>query len=461
MINIELINLSDTSWPEKLYQACISVEFGKINKTIIEELKDRLSSEIHQIIVEFPYRDFDFSSTYSLFYTKKHRRICRESLRFHFFGEKIQQSNYFGFMTLRPSFVENRGRSHIHPKAISPLPNIHIVAGNATSHLLGKVLTVDSFPWMAQETDIAVCAHVAVWSIINYFANKYSRYKAFSIAEIATAVPGFLGRTIPSEGLNLIQISSLFTKAGFFPLLLKKDEKNPRSFFQAVYAYIESGIPLVGVMTRKEHAVALIGHGPLKKTQKSKQQDILNWSVDYIDEFIISDDNDLPFTFIPREQRPEIKYCFEDLDYIVVPLYEKMYLNANVVMERIRSLADTGGINIPSDTVCRPYLTSTRSLKKHAYENQNMNDDLKNILLRLPTPQFIWCADFVIPKDDFTLTVSRIIIDATAGTFEPEPWLIFHDQEHIVFFDSDQDQWYQHDLKIEPYTTYRNNLRRF
>jgi hypothetical protein len=189
MINIELINLSDTTWPEKLFQACVSVGFGKINETIIEELKDRLSSDVHQIIVEFPYRDFDFSSTYSLFYTKKHRRICRESLRFHFFGEKIQQSNYFGFMTLRPSFVENRGRSHINPKAISPLPKIHIVAGNATSHLLGKVFTVDSFPWMAQETDIAVCAHVAVWSIINYFANKYSRYKAFSIAEIATAVP--------------------------------------------------------------------------------------------------------------------------------------------------------------------------------------------------------------------------------------------------------------------------------
>jgi len=40
----------------------------------------------------------------------------------------------------------------------------------------------------------------------------------------------------------------------------------------------------------------------------------------------------------------------------------------------------------------------------------------------------------------------EIDIDATAGTFEPEPWLIFHDQDHIVFFDSDQDQWFQHDL---------------
>jgi hypothetical protein len=112
-------------------------------------------------------------------------------------------------------------------------------------------------------------------------------------------------------------------------------------------------------MTREENAVALIGHGPLKKIKKTNQQDVLNWSVDCIDEFVISDDNDLPFTFIPRKQRLGIKYCFEDLEFMVVPLYEKMYLNANVVMERNRSLVDTGGINIPSDEVCRPYLTST------------------------------------------------------------------------------------------------------
>ncbi|WP_045217758.1 hypothetical protein [Desulfonatronovibrio magnus] len=105
-------------------------------------------------------------------------------------------------------------------------------------------------------------------------------------------------------------------------------------------------------------------------------------------------------------------------------------------------------------------MTSTRSLKRIAYNNKSMNDDLKSLLLRLPTPQFVWCADF-ISKDDFSLTVSRIIIDATAGTFEPEPWLIYHDQEHIIFYDSDEDQWYQHDVVIHPYETYRNNLKEY
>lgn len=363
-------------------------------------------------------------------------------------------------MTLRPSLVEQRGRSHISPKAIKKQDSIYIVTNNTTAHLFGQVFNVDSFPWMAQETDIAVCAHVAVWSIINYYAVKYSRYRSFSIAEIASEVPGYLGRTIPSEGLNLIQISTLLTKAGFYPLFLKKDPQNPEAFFQAVYAYIESGIPLIGAMTKREHAVAIIGHGPLKYIPSSISEDSFQWSVDYLDNFIISDDNTLPLTSIYRN-KSEGNYCFEDLDYILIPLYEKMYLNANVVMERIRYLIESDGLKVPPKAVCRPYLTSTRSLKKQAYANKSMDDNLKNILLCLPTPQFVWCADFMLADDGFSKIYSRIIIDSTAGTYEDEPWLLMHDQEKIIYFDNDTDQWYQMNVQIDPYSVYVNNLMEY
>lgn len=458
MINAGLIKLSDAGWPGELKQLCKNIGFGTLNPGIIDELKTRLSPDISQIVVEYPYRDFDFSSTYSMFYTKKHRRVSRESLRMHFFGNKIQQAGYYGFMTLRPSLVDQRGRSHISPKAVKKPEPVYIVTANSTAHLFGQPFTVESFPWMAQETDIAVCAHVAVWSIINYYAVKYSRYRSFSIAEIAAEVPGFLGRTIPSEGLNLLQISTLLTKAGFYPLFLKKNPQDPRPFFQAIYAYIESGIPLVGVMTKMEHAVAIMGHGPLKNVPSIKNKDTFQWSADYIDEFIISDDNHLPFTSVSRDGT-EGSYCFEDLDYIVIPLYEKMYLNANVVIERVRYLIESNGLKIPPNAVCRPYLTSTRSLKRQAYSNNSMNADLKNILLRLPTPQFVWCADFMTAEDGFDNTFSRIIIDATAGTYEAEPWLLLHDNECVLYFDSDIDQWYRLDIQIKPYSTYINNLK--
>lgn len=229
---------------------------------------------------------------------------------------------------------------------------------------------------------------------------------------------------------------------------------------QAVYAYIESGIPLVGVMTKKEHAVAIIGHGALSPSPAVKTGDAFNWSVDYINDLIISNDNEFPFTSITRDSR-DGEYSFDDLDYIVIPLYEKMYLNANVVIERIKSLVEAGDLVIQTGMVCRPYLTSVRSLKRQAYENDGMNADVKTALLKLPTPQFVWCADFVKPEDNFSATYCRIIIDATAGTYESEPWLLYHDDSHMVYFDSESNRWYIHDTVIHPYGTYLNNLQEF
>lgn len=70
MITAELIDVTNKDWAETLPQVCESIGFVRMDENVVRELKNRLSSEISQIVVEFPYRDFDFSSTYSMFYTK-------------------------------------------------------------------------------------------------------------------------------------------------------------------------------------------------------------------------------------------------------------------------------------------------------------------------------------------------------------------------------------------------------
>lgn len=460
MIEAKIVKLSREDWPDEFVQACSALGFCVVNDHVVQELKARLSSRVEHMLIEYPYRDIDYSSTYSIFHTKKHRRVSRESLRVHFFGKKIKESDYYGFMTLRPSLVEQRGRSHISPSALQHESPLYIVTTNDTAHLYGHKLNVESFPWMAQETDISVCAHVAIWSVINYYACKYSRYRRFTIAELAQSVSGFFGRTVPSEGLNLLQISELLSSSGFFPLLLKKNLKSPYPFFQAAYAYIESGIPVIGVMTQKEHAVVIIGHGPLRDVPCCSEGGMFHWSIDYIDDLIISNDHALPFTKISRKRDGQ-DYSFEDLDFIVIPLYEKMYLNANVVIERIKSLSRSGVLDIPQNAVCRPYLTSARSLKRYIYADNSMNQDLKEVILKLPTPQFVWCADFVMPADQFSNTYSKVIIDSTAGTYEEEPWLLMHDEKNIIYYDRDADAWYKLPANIEPYVTYRNNLKEY
>ena len=87
-----------------------------------------------------------------------------------------------------------------------------------------------------------------------------------------------------------------------------------------------------------------------------------------------------------------------------------------------------------------------------------MNVDLKNILLKLPLPQFVWCAD-ICTKNEYSsgLTSARIIIDSTAGTYENDPWLLMHDGQKIIFRDGQNNN--QLDVAIDAYDMYINNLK--
>jgi len=320
---------------------------------------------------------------------------------------------------------------------------------------MGSEMKVFSYPWMAQDTDISVCAHIAVWSIINYYAHRYPNYKISPIGEIADNTPQYLSRKTPSEGLNLLQVSELLSNSGFYPLVLKKRNNQDQDFFRAIYSYIESGIPMVAAMTGKEHAVAIIGHGDINTGKLSTHMDDLIYCADLVDEYIISNDNELPFTCVSRYGH---EYSFNDLDYVIIPLYEKMYLNSHIVYKRVESLINAGVLNINEPVVLRVYLTSTRSLKREALKNRSMNDVLKSTMLKLHTPQFVWCADISTTNDyNEKHTTFRIIIDSTAGTYEDDPWLLIHDDEKIVY--RDENKVFKIDQNIQPYEMYVNNLK--
>ncbi len=426
---------------------------------LINELKARLDLQVNTILIEYPYRDFDFSSVYTAFYTKKHQAVSRDCARLHFFSnDNIEQKTYMGNIVVRDSSVDSRGRGTLVPSYLITNTKSCILKAPIKSHILGLPLVVDTFPWMAQDTDIAVCAHVAVWSVANYFALKYANYQSHSIARISETTQQYLGRKTPSEGLNLLQVSDLLSKLGFFPLVLKKQSNQDIDFFRAVYSYVESGIPIVGAMTSKGHAVAIIGHGDINALAFDSTVPI-NYVADALEDFVISNDNELPFTTITKSNN---KYTFDDLDYVIVPLYEKMYLNATIVYKRVEALINSKTINIATGCVLRVYLTSARSLKRKAINNKSMDLTLKSILLKLHTPQFIWCADIASIADYAdNKTAYRVLIDSTAGTYEDEPWLLFHDDERIIYKDTQptKSSFKQVIQKIPPYAIYRNNLK--
>jgi len=456
MIDFDFIQISSISDYAKLGELLYSTLPHSNHKHLVKELERRIGIQAKLLVIEFPYRDFDFSSVYSIFYSKKHQSVSKECIRVHLFSKnELEEKYYIGNIVVRDSVIDSRGKAIFEPKYLSQVSKGFIVKSENKAHLMGKTFKIDSFLWMSQDTDISVCAHVSIWSINNYFANKYSSYKLQSIGAISEIVPLHMGRKTPSNGLNLLQISDMFSKLGFYPLVLQKDSQNPKDFFRAVYSYIESGIPMVGAMTQIGHAVAIIGHGEISQTGIENSSDTIINIADHLQELIISDDNELPFTTITRCKN---RYTFDDLDYVIVPLYEKMYTNANIVYERVKTLMESDVLKSDAQTIVRVYLTSARSLKREALENKKMNDILKSTILKLHTPQFVWCAD-LCTKDEYKdeKTSSRIIIDATSGTYENEPWLLMHDSEKILYKD-DYDV-YSIAESIANYDMYKNNLK--
>ncbi|MEA3643433.1 MAG: hypothetical protein VBE63_26385 [Lamprobacter sp.] len=424
---------------------------------LIDELKDRLGLTCGAVLLEAPYRDFDHSSVFALFYAKKHRQPSRDCVRLHLFaGADLAAEQYIGSYVVRDSRIDSRGRALLDPAYLIETERAYLLGVEMTAHLAGTPLPKRVFPWMAQDTDIAVCAHVAVWAIVNYYGFKYPEYCRRSIGMIAEQTPPGLGRRVPSEGLDLLQVSDLLAANGFFPLILSKDILGEPEFFRAVFSYIESGIPMVAAMIGRQHAVTIMGHGPIDEAALSAAT---GWSFhsDFINDLFVVDDNRLPYNRLVRVVGASDAASFADLDHVIVPLSEKMYLNASIVHERVLGMLQAGVLAVDAPAVLRIYLTSNRSLKRELQANEHMDAVLKKVLTQLELPRFVWCADIAKPQQYASqLTGARILIDATAGTYERDPWLFWHDANGLRYRSGSE--MVALDVPLAPYDLYRNNL---
>jgi hypothetical protein len=63
-------------------------------------LRQSLSDNVQYMLLEYPYVDKDFRSTYYSDFSKRHKKIDRNSYRVHLFGKE----EYFGFFTLRNTY---------------------------------------------------------------------------------------------------------------------------------------------------------------------------------------------------------------------------------------------------------------------------------------------------------------------------------------------------------------------
>ena len=436
MISVKFINFDLEVLRNK-----INEYFYNSNLLSLNELK-KLKKYFDLIAIEYPYKDIEFSSVYSIYYSKKFKHINRNTIRLHFFNES--KNLYGGYIIISDSPMESISRGVFDIEVIAPR-GFYVLNIEQKINFLKEEYKIPTFPWMMQDTDVDVCAHVAIWALNTYFSYKFPYYRYFTIGEIASMTPNYLGRTIPSEGLNLLQMSDLLLKMNYHPIFLFKEELK-EYFFHALYSYLESGFPILVGMNQKEHAITLMGHGAISSNIPKGKEIIYNSEL--ISEYLAVDDNYIPFTIIGEEG----KYKLDDIDYFLVPLPEKVYLNVNQVYKETEKLIKKMKL---SQVIVRIYLTTIRNFKQYIKYQNNIDEDLKEILLRIEAPRFIWVADIYNTKRNIE---AKIIFDATAGEYENEKWICIINKNEL-FVRNSESNISEYKVKKFNFTEFNHNLK--
>jgi len=401
-----------------------------------------MRQDLH-VLVEHPYVDKDYRDTYYHYYATKNSAYSRNSIRLSFFLNSVEethfrdpaqfdaiQSGYLGFLSVRPTFPKVIGRSVIDKRAFSkddcvicPMPL------NATAN--GLKLDVTGFPHSSQDGEATTCAETTLWSVLQYFGNKYAEHAPVLPSQASKVLTQFsVERIVPSKGLQAGQVSYAFKEFGFGVKIYSKAEYGYTPFFQLIRMYVESGIPVIGFLSNGSigHAISIVGRA------KPSAADIASLpETDYPDGLKVSEfaDLDIEYVFMDDNHAPyrtgllsnpakayegvddRFKGC--ELIYFLVPLHRRVYLEAGSARTQVISLLTSPLKPFTNKSILiRTFLSSSRSFKHAIASNPTMDPDAKEFLIHASMPKFVWVAEI----SDKTLIAngeahSLVVLDAT------------------------------------------------
>jgi hypothetical protein len=404
-----------------------------LNK-LIETLKDNL-----YVAIESPYVDKTYRDTYYKYYSSKLNPHYRDCIRLSFFDKEIKwreirmfpeeidkqskikniMDHYLGFLVLRPTFPKIIGRNAISPKA-KKVDNILCCQAKIGATVGSIKQKISAFPHASQDGQTMTCAETTIWSLMEYFGNKYPEYKPVLFSQINTIIHKFsYKRLLPSDGLTAEQITFTIRELGFGSVIYSK-LRYEKARFQLDYiisSYVESGIPIIAIAKNKTigHVLNIIGREMLNSENIAKRTptNTLGNGTPIIDfnkikkKYVLMDDNYPPYQL--TELKSPFKSYYTDKDWhdcqitnIVVPLHSKIYLDVTRASMNFYNSFESKliGINDGEQRIVKIFLASSRSYKQYIALNKNLHYLLKELILCILMPKFIWVAE-VSKKDSF------------------------------------------------------------
>jgi len=245
--------------------------------------------------------------------------------------------------------------------------------------------------------------------------------------------------------------------------------------FQVIRIYIESGIPLLLTLGGEAHghAVLAIGHqedDSIYDSQNHHFPEGYSWTdVSYFKKNIVLIDDNMPPYQIVDISKPAAHYHNSELKNMVIkrfiaPLPVHMFLVAEKAYAMAEKIFNTEIIGLQTNGgkwITRLFLTGSRSFKEFLFKTDNTLDIiLKNRLLSLPLPKFIWVCEIYkaheYSKDGHCSGL--LILNVTDGNLPAS--VLWYTVDNNMFL-HDNVNWDKNPKRIVPFrmSTYRNNLK--
>lgn len=443
------------------------------------------------VVVEYPYVDKVYRNSYYRYYSGKAKQVSRDCIRLSFFIDtdpsivgcpmihEIWEQQYRGFMILRPTELNIVGRNAISPD-IYIENNFVICKTEIPASVNGLKVEVEAFPASSQDSETMVCAETAVWATMEYFGNRYAEYSPVRPSHIIKLLQNqSFSRQLPSSGLTSEQICYLFKNMNFQPILRPVSGDDD---YGMIGSFVESGIPVVlsisnyvddtyPVENRVGHAILCIGHERVTEESVYEVESVEDNGIHFVDydnikkKFVFIDDNfpayRMDYLDTPADSYPVQKWKDCKIQFATYPLYEKIllmpYSVKNMATNFLHLLKD---VNDGKEITLRTFLASSRSYKDYVCRN-NMPEEMKEMILDLYLPKFIWVVELSSRKGLVeNYSEGLLIFDST----EPKltnltPLELMYYNGHAVYKDDKRALKYAVNVPNERFDSYRKNLR--
>jgi hypothetical protein len=244
----DVYKFSLESFSEALHnEYCLSSDIQRL--TNIKKIKGYLDYiHVRTIVVENDYVDNDYLDDVSNYYVTCFKQYDRYCKRLHFFSREYSReevlaiimkdvdesvvaqfiSDYKGFIVARPLPVAIIGRSLLatyppdNGRRHYPCTKLNAV------HFFGIDLEVRSLEYQEQDTILAACATVALWTSLHK-THELFRTPVRTPAAITRQANevAYASRPIPSHGLNVQQINNAILRNDLMAEIIDVTEETP------------------------------------------------------------------------------------------------------------------------------------------------------------------------------------------------------------------------------------------